>query len=519
MQRKSKIATALLTVAFVSSLALTGCGNSNNGNNGNAANAAELETGNANANAAQTENEAPADDKPALDPVELSIYYPGTEQKDVAAVEEEMNKLLKDKINATVKINAVDWGNWSQKINLMVASGEPFDLLFTAGWDNFSGNVAKGAFLDVTSLIDQYAPETKAQMNPELLTGTAIDGKNYAVPVEKEMASEFGIVLNKDLADKYSFDIGTIKSYADLEPMLQTIKEKEPNVVPFWGGKNNISLIPFEQIGAVPGAIKKDGATTVVDQWETPEMKDMLKLMKDWNQKGYFQKDPATQKDAGPFNKAGTVFAQWQQLTPGKDKVLSQQWGHPIVQVVMTEPYTTSGDLNGAMTAISRTSKNPERAMMLINLLHTDAQLLNTLVNGVEGKHFAKASNTVIKLPDGVVAGQSGYAPGNNYMFGSQFLNYLWDNEDPKKWEAYKAFNASAKPSPIVGFSYNAEPVKNEEAAIANIYNTYIDGLSTGVMDPDKDLPAFIDKMKKAGLDKVIAEKQKQIDAFLSSKK
>ncbi|NBD26279.1 ABC transporter substrate-binding protein [Paenibacillus glycinis] len=518
MQRKSKIATTLLTVAFVSSLALTGCGNSNDGNGANATNAAEPETANTNANAAQTENAAPADEKPALDPVELSIYYPGTEQKDVAAVEEEMNKELKDKINATVKINAVDWGNWAQKINLMVASGEPFDLLFTAGWDNFSGNVAKGAFLDVTSLIDQYAPETKAQMNPELLTGTAIDGKNYAVPVEKEMASEFGIVLNKDLVDKYSFDISTIKTYEDLEPMLQVIKEKEPNVTPFWGGKNNVTLIPFEQIGAVPGAIKKDGGTTVVDQWESPEMLQMLKLMKDWNGKGYFQKDPATQKDAAPGNKAGTVFAQWQQLTPGKDKVLSQQWGHPMVQVVMTEPYTTSGDLNGAMTAISRTSKNPERAMMLINLLHTDAKLLNTLVNGVEGKHFAKASDTVIKLPDGVQAGQSGYTPGNNYMFGNQFLNYLWDNEDPQKWEAYKAFNASAKPSPIVGFSYNAEPVKNEEAAINNIFNSFIDGLSTGVMDPDKDLPDFIAKMKQAGLDKVIAEKQKQVDAFLSGK-
>ncbi|MBO7744862.1 ABC transporter substrate-binding protein [Paenibacillus sp. MWE-103] len=519
MQRKSKIASTLLVLAMGSSLALTGCGNSNGSGNetNNAANAAEPANGGG-SNAQTANGGDAAGDKPALDPVELSIYYPGTEQKDVAAVEAELNKQLKDKINATVKINAVDWGNWSQKINLMVASGEPFDLLFTAGWDNFSGNVAKGAFLDVTSLIDEYAPETKAQMNPELLTGTAIGGKNYAVPVEKEMASEFGIVLNKDLVDKYQFDVSTIKSYADLEPMLQTIKAKEPNVVPFWGGKNTISLIPFEQIGAVPGAIKQDGTTTVVDQWETPEMQQMLKLMRDWNLKGYFQKDPATQKDAGPSNKAGTVFAQWQQLTPGKDKVLTQQWGHPMVQVVLTQPYTTSGDLNGAMTAISRTSKNPERAMMLINLLHTDAQLLNTLVYGVEGTHFVKAADNVIKLPDGAQAGQSGYAPGNNYMFGSQFLNYLWDNEDPQKWDAYKAFNASAKPSPIVGFSYNAEPVKNEEAAITNIYNAYIDGLSTGVMDPDKELPVFIDKMKKAGLDKVIAEKQKQIDAFLSGK-
>lgn len=506
MQYKTKkIGATLLASVTVLSMALVGCGKSGP--------ASESPSKSAQATAAPSS-------KP-LDPVELSIYYPGTEQKDKAAVEAELNNFLKDKINATVKINAVEWANWSQKINLMSASGEPFDLLFTAGWDNFSGNVAKGALLDLSPLIDKYAPETKSRMNPLLLSGTAVNGKIYAVPVEKEMASEFGIVLNKELVDKYKFDISKVKSYADLEPMLQTIKEKEPTVTPFWGGKNNISLLPFEQIGngAVPGAINKDGTTKVVDTWETPEMLQVLKLLKEWNQKGYFQKDPATQKDAGPFNKAGTVFAQWQQLTPGKDAVLSQQWGHPMVQVELTQPYTSSGDLSGAMTAISRTSKNPERAMMLINLMHTDPKILNTLVFGIEGKHFVKKSGNIIAVPDGMKAGQTGYSPGNNYMFGNQFLNYLWDNEDPQKWEKYKKFNESAKPSKIVGFSYNGEPVKNEEAAIVNIYNAYIDGFSTGVLDYEKELPVFIDKMKKAGMDKVIAEKQKQVDEFLKTKK
>ncbi|KRF03690.1 hypothetical protein ASG89_02715 [Paenibacillus sp. Soil766] len=508
--RSKKIGATLLASVTVLSMALAGCAKSD----------IASESPAPSAQAASAASAAPSS-KPALEPVELSIYYPGTEQKDKAVVEAELNKLLKDKINATVKINAVDWGNWAQKINLMSASGEPFDLLFTAGWDNFSGNVAKGAFLELTPLLDKFAKETKSQMNPLLLSGTAVGGKLYAIPVEKEMASQFGIVLNKELVDKYKFDISTIKSYADLEPMLKTIKEKETTVTPFWGGKNNVSLIPFEQIGngAVPGAIKMDGTTKVVNQWESPEMQQTLKLLKDWNQKGYFQKDPATQKDAGPSNKAGTTFAQWQQLTPGKDAVLSQQWGHPMVQVELTKPYTSSGDLSGAMTAISRTSKNADRAMMLINLMHTDEKILNTLVFGVEGKHYVKKSGNIISVPDGMKAGQTGYSPGNNYMFGKQFINYLWDNEDAQKWEKYKKFNESATPSKIVGFSYDAEPVKNEEAAIVNIYNAYIDGLSTGVLDYEKELPAFIDKMKKAGLDKIIAEKQKQLDGFLSTKK
>ncbi|QHW33443.1 ABC transporter substrate-binding protein [Paenibacillus rhizovicinus] len=528
MQFNKKMGTTALAVSLVMATTLVGC--SKDSNSDSAANAVHATNGgtannastDAKANNASTDakaNNATPDAAPSLDPVELSIYYPGGEQKDVAAVEEEMNKQLKDKINATVKIHAVDWGNWDQKINLMVASGEPFDLVWTGSGD-YSVNVAKGAFTDLTDLLDKDAPELKAQINPVLLSGTQINGKNYAIPIEKELAEQFGVMLNKDLVDKYQFDLSTVKTLADLEPMLQTIKDKETGVVPFWGSKNVTTLIPYEQNGSdpVPGVIPLDGTTKVVDQWETPEMLQLLKTMKEWNQKGFFQQDPATQKDSTANDQAGTVFAEWSQLTPGKDKVLSQGWGHPLVQVALSEPYTTSADLSGSMTAISRTSKNPDRAMMLINLLHTDAQLLNTLVNGVEGKHFVKVSDNVIKLPDGVQAGQSAYAPGNSWQEGNQFLDYLWDNEDSQKWEAYKAFNASAKPSPIVGFTFNADPVKNEEAAINNVYNAYIDGLATGTIDYEKVLPDFVDKMKKAGLEKVIAERQKQIDAFLANK-
>ncbi|QHT59783.1 ABC transporter substrate-binding protein [Paenibacillus lycopersici] len=516
MQFNKRLGTTALAVSLVMTTALVGCAKDSNSDS--AANSVNSKNA-ANATNGAKANNASQDAASSLDPVELSIYFPGGEQKDVALVEDAMNKLLKDKINATVKIHEVDWGNWGQKINLMVASGEPFDLVLTGAGD-YSTYVAQGAFTDLTSLIDQYAPEMKAQMNPVLLSGTQINGKNYAVPVEKELAEQYGLMLNKDLVDKYHFDISSIKTLADLEPMLQTIKDKEPGVVPFWGSKNVTTLIPYEQNGSdpVPGVIPLDGTTKVVDQWETPEMQQLLQMMQEWNQKGLFQQDPATQKDSSAVDQAGTVFAEWSPLTPGKDKVQSQQSGHPLVQVALSQPYTTSADLTGAMTAISRTSKNPERAMMLINLLHTDPEVLNTLVYGVEGKHYVKVSDNVIKLPDGVAAGQSGYMPGNNWMEGNQFLDYLWDNEDPNKWDEYKAFNAAAKASPIVGFTFNADSVKNEEAAIVNIYNAYIDGLATGTMDYKKALPEFVDKMKKAGLEKVITEKQKQIDAFLANK-
>lgn len=506
----------VLTVVICTVLILVGC-SSNNAQNANSNSNSKN-----NSNSGQATPEAAEDPKPQLPPVELSIYYPGDEQRDVALVEAELNKLLADKINATVKINAVGWGDWTQKINLMVSGGEPFDLMFSAGWDNFGGNVAKGAFLPLNDLIDNYASEMKASLRPEYLEATSVNGNIYAVPVQKELAQQFGLVLSKPLVEKYGFDLSTVKKLEDIEPWLQVIKDNEPDVVPLWASRTFTGLLPFESIGngKIPGAIYKgrDSEAKVINTFEQPEMISMLNLLHDWNKKGFFQDDPATQKDPTAHNKAGRVFAQQQQLKPGKDVEFSVQQGHDFVQLELTDVYTTSGNITGGLTAISRTSKQPERAMMLLNLLHTDAEILNTLVFGIEGVHYEREGNIISKPAALADLKDSGYTPGINWMFGNQFLNYLWDNEDPEKWAKFQQFNESATPSVLLGFSYNPESVKNEEAAITNIYDQYVDALFAGIGDPAVRLAEFVDKMEKAGLNKVIEEKQAQVDAFLNKK-
>lgn len=97
----------------------------------------------------------------AAKPYEVTLYYPGTPQKDVALVEAEINKKMEPKIGATLKINAIDWGQWDNKLNLMISSGEKSDIIFTAAWQNYTVNVAKGAFLPLNDLLDQYGQDIK----------------------------------------------------------------------------------------------------------------------------------------------------------------------------------------------------------------------------------------------------------------------------------------------------------------------------------------------------------------------
>lgn len=55
----------------------------------------------------------------------------------------------------------------------------------------------------------------------------------------------------------------------------------------------------------------------------------------------------------------------------------------------------------------------------------------------------------------------------------------------------------------------------NELAALGTVSDEYLMSLVTGSVDVDKTLAEFNEKLYKAGLQKVIDEKQAQLDAWL----
>ncbi|KGE18789.1 extracellular solute-binding protein [Paenibacillus wynnii] len=513
----------IITLSLAFSMLLSACGNSNNGSKTEGNNPAPEGNTTKETNAGTN-----ATDVSKLEAREISIYFEGPPaQKDTQLVEEAINKITKAKINATVKIHHLGWAEFPQKMNLMMASGEPFDLMFTAGWDNFTGNVAKGAFIQLddpnNNLLESYGKGILETMDPVLLNGGKLGGKTYAIPTQKEIASQWGMLLQKELVDKYKIDLTSIKKLEDLEPYLLQVKKDYPNIIPIIATKNWLYNLPYEIVGSQesPGRLPTDGSTKIVNIFETEEAKSQYMLMEKWFKLGLFQKDPATNTDLGAQSKTGLVFAQQAQLKPGGDAEYSIGMAKPFVQSAQTEPRTSPGDLNNSMLAISKTSKDPERAMMFLNLLHTDKEIVNLIDYGIEGKHYVKVpgKETVIKYPDGVEASQNGYAPANAWQIGNQFLTNTFEQEDPQKWEKFKDFNHSSTPSVLVGFVYNAEPVKNEEAAIAAIWKKYVDALGAGIVDSTDYLDKMNKELKKAGMDKVLQEKQRQIDEFLATKK
>ncbi|MNR42247.1 hypothetical protein D3C85_1607430 [compost metagenome] len=69
-----------------------------------------------------------------------------------------------------------------------------------------------------------------------------------------------------------------------------------------------------------------------------------------------------------------------------------------------------------------------------------------------------------------------------------------------------------------MGFKFTNAAVTAEIANIATVLDQYRPGLETGTVAASQQLKEFQDKLKAAGVDKVIAEAQKQLDEWKKSK-
>lgn len=136
--------------------------------------------------------------------VELQFYMLGNAPKDLPQIQDEINKLAEKDLNATVKFNYTTWTEWDQKYKLLLSSGQPIDLIFTAEWTQYQSYAKKGAFLPLDDLLPKAAPELYKFVPKEMWEAVKIDGKIYTAPATYKEYVTNGFVWREDLRQKYN---------------------------------------------------------------------------------------------------------------------------------------------------------------------------------------------------------------------------------------------------------------------------------------------------------------------------
>jgi len=451
-----------------------------------------------------------------LEPYTIKWYTIGTPQKDLAAVNLEVNKYLKEKINADIEITQFDWGDYEQKMNVKINSGEKFDLAFTCSWAlDYKTNAKKGAFLAVDDLMDKYGKDITKLIDPNFISGNKIDGKLYAVPNNKEIGQERVFRFNKKYVDKYNIDVTKYNTYESLEPILKQVHEGEPSLVsPYRMGV--VELNYDYLIEGLPIVLDLDSDIDKFENWFTSEKAlNYMDTARKYYKAGYIRKDVvAALKNGGDEDKTGNWFIDTAGTQPYADQLWSASFGYPVVINSINPAVTNNTSVSGSMIAISATAENPERDMMFLNLLNSDVYLRNLMNYGIEGTHYNKTGdNFETQTQEGI----------NNYTMpafsvGNTLITYLPTGTPADKWKKFAEFNKNSKNSPMLGFDFNTDELKTEIASLKSVKDEFNDALVSGSVDPKVYIPKCQAKLKAAGIDKVIAEAQKQYDAWKATK-
>ena len=459
--------------------------------------------------------------------VELTWYQIGDSQKDSKVVEEKVNEYLADKIGVKLNIISVGWGEYNQKMQVVINTGDKWDLAFTCSWANdYLQNAQKGAFLRLDDYLTKEGKGMYEAIDKRFWEAAKVSGATYAVPSEKEIGSVPMWVFTKEYVDKYDIPYEEIHDLEDLEPWLKLIKENEPDVVPLYLTRDYSAPTYMDKIQDPVGIEYGDDTLTVKNVFETEKMTSTLKTMRKYYLEGYVNKDAATASD----DKSVKRFVTKGDGQPFAELIWGKDLGYEVVTSLIMPTQVTNVSARGAMTGINKNTAHPEKAVELLNLINTDEYLRNLLNYGIEGVHYEKvaASEDELKQNEGKPYIYNVKLKYNEekrkdysvpyWVQGGLFNTYVMENEPLDKWNIFKEFNDASDEAPTFGFDFNLDPVSAQVAGFRNVLDEFGKSLYTGSVDPDEYLPQLNKKLEATGIREVITEMQRQIDEWKQSK-
>jgi putative aldouronate transport system substrate-binding protein len=443
-------------------------------------------------------------------------------------VEKEANKIIEEKLGVTLKLHFVDSGSYDKKMNTMIAAGEDFDICYTTSWtNNFLENVRKDAFIPLDDLLEEYGKDIIAKSDETMLNAGKINGKAYAIVSQLPYSSSSSRVIRKDLAEKYNFDYENAVSLDDLEPFLKAVKEGESGVTPILVSAT--SGLPMKGSGRytddqVKGCVFDEEQDKYVISLGVEESQNNWRKIKEFYDKGYISSSAITVQDYVSEAKTGTyaVMRNTGMYTADGSKS-SAAYGFPCVETYLGNSVVNTGAIYSAMNAISVSSKQPEKAMQVINLIWSDPDLSNLLAYGIEGINYIVNEERTAEIGEKSVNPKEGNE--STYCVWHNMLGPLWDQWD-SPWNRREALdqmreqNETAPRAATIGFTFDSTPVKTEIAQISSVLEEVNPVLNTGSM-PDFD--AFIEeslgKLKASGIDKVLEEANRQYEEWKKTNK
>ena len=451
-------------------------------------------------------------------------------EEALSEVEEAINVITREKINAEVELVPIEIWNYSSQVSLALQGGEKMDLIQSLG--DFNTAVSTGMTLDITDMIDSLAPESKALVGDAWLAATSHEGRVYGIPTFKPIALTPMVIYRKDIADAIGLDMSAVNSVGDMTDVLRKVKAAYPDMTPLAAvNTGNIGVgLTVPNVDYLtdnyfsPKGVLLNDELTVVDFYASEAFAQVCELAHTWYNENLVMKDAATTASAASeLMSSGNYFCYIASYSyPEADTAASLEavtGGYPLGAKIIGSAFLDTSSINALTWMVASTSKVPEAALKFLNLTFTDKDVVNLIIYGLEGRDYVWNDDGTVRYPDNQDSTTVPYtAQLSCGTLGNFFIMHPMQGTNPASLDWELEQNKNAKTSVAMGFTFDSSPVKAEYTAVTNVIEQYLPGLICGSADPKTEIPLFLERLADAGLGEIIAQKQAQLDAWLAAK-
>lgn len=564
----------LLSLALVTVMCMgmtTGCGSQGQKNESSSATSTATSKS---AETSQSVAETTAQQE-ELEPVTLKWYLSATEQEGSADVEEAFNAKLAEVLpNTTVEFTYVEsYGtNWP----LLISGGEKMDLAWGGYATPFFQDALDGNLMPLDDLIEQYAPNLQKEMEiwPGSYATAIYEDVLYGVPCIQPIASETQrINVGKDFYEFIDMDalLKELRSSKKLTSNFLDIVEAGIEKAIASGGAFalgadtwncmhdlNWAAMGYMLIGPAGNKMWFDPEAEhpeVMHLWEIPEVEMLLERYAEWYDRGWYYDSLMLGQVTASSQATVQFFNGWSNNWANSDEnginFIEQPTAsttlpyYEVMTNLPSEGYVGPLNFGGesSYVVIPYTAENPERAMMLLNVLHDEEgtvgnELFNMISYGFEqnsdeAKKYGWFNYTLTEKDGAPYADKStrGEAPSKHSLYNWMMGNTYYAISDGTasispasktySMNYYEETYPNLKRTAIADMVADYSSLANEVGSVKAVVTEYEKQLNFGGGGTKAVKALYEETMKKindAGLDKIKAEIQKQIDAYIASK-
>jgi putative aldouronate transport system substrate-binding protein len=332
-----------------------------------------------------------------------------------------------------------------------------------------------------------------------------------------------------DLAEKAGIvrAPNAVKTIEDLDILLHELKDAYPDEKLSRVPPLTLYLIRDEWVDLAfhgLGFYLKDHKMTVRAIEQQPFYLESAKMSKKWNDYKILNLDASIDNENGAeqWRNGKMLFTitshEWANANPSfADPLFKQQ-----MSLMYPDKRFVNRSVLANVLAINRNSEHADLVLRFLDMMETDKKLYELVQYGIEGITYV-LNGDAAEYPEGIQYMSSNYLEWDSRwaFWKPRFMRSTptYPGDFWRKEEEFARLPINID-SPVDGLFITDDNIKDEVARrdqTADVVGKPIEfGLANNVKQEVAD---YVEKQRANGLDKIIAETQKQVDAYLANKK